>query len=170
MKKRMGFVSNSSSSSFVAVGFNLAGKGKPKPTDEMLIKLLGIDVEKKWQERIKKIQIKVNTNEDPDYWNQERVDKEIADGREAWLEDWSDSLIYLYFENKGFDILQDGEDGVDDDDYIIAEMISVIKDDNFEPKAIPFSELEDRFSKLKELMKKIAPNTELTFYTGTRLC
>ena len=165
MKKRVGFVSNSSSSSFVAVGFNLAGEGKPKLTRERLIEMLEVDIDTEWKNHIIDLQARAD-DVNVSWINQERVDITIKDGYENWLEDFT----YEYFSGDGVRVFNSEEDGVGEDDFVVGQMVAEVSDDYMETSSFSFSDLESKFAKIKEIRDKFAPEEEMMVYTGTRMC
>ena len=90
MKVRVGFVSNSSTSSFVAVGFNLKDTGME---DKEIFEVLGCDFKEKY----------------------ENFDRKDSYTYEEFVNDYFWEMI----EETGFQYLNNSEDGVEDGDKII---------------------------------------------------
>jgi hypothetical protein len=141
MKIRTGFVSNSSSSSFVAIGFNLKNTGFS--TIEIL-KKLGWDAEVKY--------------------------KEFEDKDKYTLEDFVSDYRWEAFDELGLRFLNNTEDGVREGDKVICRFIAETSDDYFEQEAINIGTFMNKFGDLEELRKKIVPDIEMQLYTGTRMC
>ena len=161
MKKRFGFVSNSSSSSFVAVGFSL----KENKDRRSLMEAMGVDVEQLWKEYLEQYEKNV---EKYSYYTQEDYEEIKSKGIS---EDFLSDISYEFFDESGYRVLNGGEDGVADDDFVVVEMISDVASDEYaEGDSFSFSELQTRFVGIEKLRQKIAPDVEMMVYTGTRMC
>ncbi len=170
MKIRTGFVSNSSSSSFVAIGFNLAGKGKPKPEKFDILELLGYnynDEFKKYKKELKEFQLA-----NPDYYTDNKIARFIEKAKEDPKNFMNVRFYEVIRENLDFEVLDNSEDGVNNDDFVIAYMIANMSDNEYEltKKEIPFSEITEQFRIIEDVRKKLKPGAELCLYTGTRMC
>ena len=169
MKIRNGFVSNSSTSSFVAIGFNLAGKGKPKPKLSDVIKKIGYSFENEIKNFEKEIREKINNGNT--YWTEEKLRKEISDAHENPDEFMRNYFYDTILDKLKLDILDNNEQGVSNDDFVIAYILAETEDDTYslDERAITLNSFQKEFSEVENLRKKISPESELTLYTGTRM-
>ena len=178
MKIRTGFVSNSSSSSFVAVGFNLAKDGKT-PDFFSILELFGYHFEdelKRFEDDYRK-NIEKYKEAEPNSWGrsyytEEKLQNEIAEYKAEPNKLMSDAFYERIRDEFDFVVMTNTEDGAPtDDDFIICEYLSdFTSEDYMESNTVPFSQIEKRFEALEELRKRIAPDKEMTLYTGTRMC
>ena len=148
MKIRTGFVSNSSSSSFIAVGFSIKGVSKK----DLIEKIFDQDAEKLFEESGEKNK-EYFFNDlfyDLFYENDYKLDEydiEIANGTEGGLTDNDDVVIMQLLSPKSsMEELSDGSFGAED-----------------------ILSLRNGF--LKDLMKKFdVDEAKAKIYYGTRLC
>jgi len=151
MKIRNGFVSNSSSSSFIALGFSI--EAEEKPYKEILIALGS---------------------------SEEEIDKLIKEEKEKY--DWDeefmvrealDSKIYDLGEEKGIRILYGSEDGVKEDDKVIAAIIEETDSDGsyyFPPGEIMLNDSNQYYRKIMELHNALSSKSPIRILYGTRSC
>ena len=164
MKIRTGFVSNSSSSSFVVVGFNI---NDDSFNIDKAFEALDIDFEKEYESYLQKKKEDAD-NPDKSWVTQEDFEKiKTVIGKEKVKKE---ALVEIITEEFNFDVLQGSEDGVGDDDIIFCKFIADIQDDYTEQTITPLSKIEDKFKSLKEIKEKIAPELELNIYSGIRMC
>jgi len=140
MKIRNGFVSNSSSSSFVLVGFELSdkiGEGRTKKMKKLLIDIY--DVEPSTLEEIE------------DY---ELVDDFYHKSRKG---------------ENGVTILSGSDDGVGNSTVVGVMLAETNSYDTFElPDSVtPISEIEEKLKKIRESLEE---DSEIKIYCGTKMC
>lgn len=157
MKKRYGFVSNSSSSSFVAVGFSV----KDGLERDDVFKSLGIEEEAK-NAYLKAIQ----------GWVESGADAVLAryqtpKGMNEWLDRY---LFEVLTEDFDLSVLNGDEDGVGEGDMVVCDIIADISDDSYEVDSFSFSTVEDSVKEMKVLRDKIAPKNDIKIYSGMRMC
>ena len=151
MKIRNGFVSNSSSSSFIAIGFSV----KEVETAEKLFLLeAGGMTEEEYFAEIKK-QEEYNFSYE-DACNEVFWDKRWGIGRD-----------------KGIRFLCGSEDGVDKDDKVVAVIITETDSDGgcfYECGEISFDEDNEDFVKAKKIRDKMNPGATIKVLYGSRCC
>lgn len=151
MKIRQGFVSNSSSSSFVALGFSI---GKSSLSFRDLVIALG------------------STAEEVD----ELIERDKEDGKEMdehQIKDALWDLLYNFGKKEHFRLLAGSEDGVDDDDEVVALMLAETDsygDFYFSQGEVVLNDSDCDFTKIKGIRDKVAPEAEIRILYGTRCC
>lgn len=152
MKIRNGFVSNSSSSSFLAIGFSVKDV-------ESVGKLFLLEVgEMTTEEYSSKVA--------------EQQEKYNFEYKDACNEIFWDSC-YSIAKEKGVRFLNGNEDGVDRDDKVIAVILTETDSDGgcfYESGEISFDEDNEYFVKAKNLRDKINPDANIKVIYGTRCC
>ena len=164
MKIRVGFVSNSSSSSFVAMGFKYNDSIK-----ELYNKLFGDDVDEYIEKEIKKLEEEIW-----DY-SKEKAEK-LKNKNEDEIIDVLFQRIYRYLEkefglNISFNEIEDGFDG--DGIYIYKDLFAdedlFIDEDETECgfNNLSLSEVVKPIEKIKEVLDK--KDSETKIYSGLRM-
>jgi hypothetical protein len=156
MKIRQGFVSNSSSSSFIALGFSI--EGESKPYRDILVAL------GQTEEALDAIIQKEKTRYTDEDWSYE--EDELI--REALHDE-----IYNLGKEEHIRILYGSEDGVPEDDRIVA--LILMETDSydggyFSQGEVIMDERDEDYSKIAELRDKVSPDEEIRVIYGTRCC
>ncbi len=151
MKIRNGFVSNSSSSSFVALGFSIGESSLPFRD---LVIALGAS-EKEVDETIK----------------EHHNDDESMD--EHSIKDALWDILYNFGKKEHFRILAGDEDGVDKDDQVIALMLAETDSYGefyFSQGEVFLDDSDCDYHKIKEIRDRVAINAPIRVLYGTRCC
>ena len=152
MKIRSGFVSNSSSSSFIALSFSIK------------------DVEEKYKKFLLAVE----------WMTEEELAEAIKKEQEKYSLDYENALREVFGEH-GFDIgkkefirlLEGSEDGVGKDNEVVAMMLAETDSYDggyFDEGEISLNESCEEFCRIKELRDKINPNADIKVIYGTRCC
>jgi len=152
MKIRSGFVSNSSSSSFIALGFSI--EANPESYKDLLV-AAGTTTEE-----IDKI-----LKENKEYCEKHGYRQ---DEYEALHE-----LVYDLGRDQGVHLLRGGEDGVREDDNVIALMLAETDDYNggcFDRGEIICDESNEDYRKVSKLKDNLKIDAPIRILYGTRCC
>lgn len=156
MKIRQGFVSNSSSSSFIALGFSI--EDNSKPYKEILIAL------GKTKEELDAIIQKEKERYEKHEWSYD--EDEII--REAL-----DDKIYHMGRENHIRLLKGSEDGVKEDDSVVALILAETDSDGCE--SFPGGEVicddsDADYAKIRDLRDAVSPESPIRVLYGTRCC
>ena len=152
MKIRSGFVSNSSSSSFIAIGFSVKDIASIK---KLFLLEVGEITEEEYASKVEEQQEKYN------------FDYEDARNEIFW-----DSR-YQIAKDKGIRFLNGSEDGVNSGDKVIAVILTETDSDGgcfYHCGEIAFDEDNEHFVKAKKLRDKINPGATIKVLYGSRCC
>ena len=158
MKIRQGFVSNSSSSSFVALGFSI--DQEEKPYKDILIATGSTE------EDIDAIIQKEKDRYAKNDWNWE-------EDEQSHIQDILWDKVYEMGREDNIRILYGSEDGVDSDDKVIALML--METDDYDGGCMGQGELvcdesDEHYRRISELRDEIAPDASIRILFGTRCC
>ena len=152
MKIRNGFVSNSSSSSFIAIGFSV--KDVESSEKLFLLEAAGMTTEE--------------------------YDAAVADQQEKYNFDLKDACNEVFWDklseigqDKGIRFLRGSEDGVDRGDKVIAVIITETDSGGgyfYQSGEISFDEDNEYFIKAKQIRDKMNPDATIKVIYGTRCC
>ncbi|KKM62757.1 hypothetical protein LCGC14_1518400 [marine sediment metagenome] len=153
MKFRTGFVSNSSSASFVIVGFTVDYTSSP----EIVKNIFGLSDED--------IMEKMRAN---NYYG--KYPEKIKDPEE--IKEFCDELLYdLNKEEKEFDCLF-GEGSIPDGKIIVGKLLSYIRSEDYGDNIDGTSEftIEELTTSIQELKTKMKTTEPIKVYTGSMCC
>ena len=151
MKIRNGFVSNSSSSSFIALGFSI--KENSSLYKDILL-TLGVD-EIEFDNKVSEYIKRYNDNEDTAI-------------RDVFYEEY-DNLL----DKEDIMILSGSEGGVGEDDEVIALMLAEANESSggcFSSGEVVLNDDDSDYRKIKEIKDKICPDAKIRILYGTRNC
>jgi hypothetical protein len=147
MKIRQGFVSNSSSSSFVALGFSFDDK------DSGIYRKMAISLGA--EEEFNKEMEEYAASE---YYKEENIPEAE---RETFC--WE-------IDKKGIRVLTGSQDGVGEDDSVVALMLAETDGSYFDSGEIVCDESDSDYLRIKELKDKVSPEAKIRIIYGTRSC
>lgn len=148
MKVRNGFVSNSSSSSFVMVGVKIDFKWDRKDQTDLMEKM-GFDWKKEANSK--------------DWWNFE----EITNDDKAFNEFFSEEFLYNFLTTTDYVVRSDTEDGVEKDSTVIGIEVVASEDWGLGQAILSMRDISDLGDKIK---KEFNLDGEPKLYCGTRCC
>ncbi len=152
MKIRNGFVSNSSSSSFIALGFSI--KDSHLPFRDLVIALGHPEKEVD------------NLIEECRRDGEEEMDEHMVKDA-LW------DVLYNFGKEAHIRILAGGEDGVGEDDEVITLILAETDSYDggyFGQGEITLNDSDADYSKIKKIRDRISPDAEIRVLYGTRCC
>ncbi len=150
MKIRSGFVSNSSSSSFVLFGVKIG----TELTEDLMKEIMeAFDFD--WEKEIPKLQ----KQREKSSWYKDGDHKVDVD------EVFCDTFRYGVMNKKGLDIISSSDDGAPDNTVYIGKSIHHSEEDG--TQIIDFSELPDI---IKDIQKRMKTKQKGEIIIGTRMC